>query len=56
MKLVGALNIAFLGGVIIVSLLALRASMRLTLVGLLCAALTIGMYAAPLSVMVGPPP
>ncbi|PIN05381.1 Multitransmembrane protein [Handroanthus impetiginosus] len=51
MKLVGAVNIAFLGAVIIVTLLALRGDTRVTLVGLLCAALTIGMYAAPLSAM-----
>ncbi|KAK4406696.1 Bidirectional sugar transporter SWEET16, partial [Sesamum angolense] len=50
-KLVAALNFGFLGAVIIVTLLALRGGMRLTLVGLLCAGLTIGMYAAPLSAM-----
>ncbi|KAL8553929.1 hypothetical protein ACS0TY_002258 [Phlomoides rotata] len=52
MKLVGLLNVAFLGGVVLVTLLAIRGdSMRITLVGLLCAGLTVGMYAAPLSSM-----
>ncbi|KAK6121143.1 hypothetical protein DH2020_045131 [Rehmannia glutinosa] len=51
MKLVAALDVGFLGAVIIVTLLALKGGMRITLVGLLCAGLTIGMYAAPLSAM-----
>ncbi|KAH6762519.1 Nodulin MtN3 family protein [Perilla frutescens var. hirtella] len=50
-KLVAAVNVAFLGGVIIVTLLAFRGGVRITLVGILCAGLTIGMYAAPLSAM-----
>ncbi|KAI3472470.1 hypothetical protein Pfo_031165 [Paulownia fortunei] len=51
LKLAAALNVGFLGVVIIVTLLALRGGMRLTLVGLLCAGFTIGMYAAPLAAM-----
>ncbi|XP_011092096.1 bidirectional sugar transporter SWEET16 [Sesamum indicum] len=50
-KLVAALNVGFLGAVITVTLLALRGATHITLVGLLCAGLTIGMYAAPLSAM-----
>ncbi|KAG8363859.1 hypothetical protein BUALT_Bualt19G0066400 [Buddleja alternifolia] len=50
-KLAGAVNVVFFGAVIIVTLVALRDGMRITLVGFLCAALTVGMYAAPLSVM-----
>ncbi|XP_042049910.1 bidirectional sugar transporter SWEET16-like [Salvia splendens] len=50
-KLVAAVNVAFLGIVIIITLLALKGETRITLVGLLCAGLTIGMYAAPLSAM-----
>ncbi|XP_057778758.1 bidirectional sugar transporter SWEET16-like [Salvia miltiorrhiza] len=48
-KLVAALNVAFLGVVIMATLLALKGDIRITFVGLLCAGLTIGMYAAPLS-------
>lgn len=51
-KLVAILNVGFLGLVIAVTLLAMHGSLRLTFVGILCAALTIGMYAAPLSAMV----
>ncbi|GAA0142499.1 hypothetical protein LIER_03385 [Lithospermum erythrorhizon] len=50
-KLVAILDIGFLGVVIGVTLLALHGNIRLTLVGLICAGLTIGMYAAPLSSM-----
>ncbi|KAG2694735.1 hypothetical protein I3760_08G159000 [Carya illinoinensis] len=50
-KLVAILNVGFLGLVIAVTLLAMHGSLRLTFVGILCAALTIGMYAAPLSAM-----
>ncbi|KAE8010259.1 hypothetical protein FH972_006644 [Carpinus fangiana] len=50
-KLVGILNVGFLGLVIAVSLVALHGSVRLTFVGILCAALTVGMYASPLSAM-----
>ncbi|OMP03250.1 SWEET sugar transporter [Corchorus olitorius] len=50
-KLVAILNVGFLGAVIAVTLLAIHGNMRLTFVGILCAALTIGMYASPLSAM-----
>ncbi|PKI49770.1 bidirectional sugar transporter SWEET16-like [Punica granatum] len=51
MKLAALLNIGFLGSVIAVTLLALHGNLRLTFVGILCACLTIGMYASPLAVM-----
>lgn len=51
-KLVAILNVGFLGAVIVVALLAIHGNLRITFVGILCAALTIGMYAAPLSAMV----
>ncbi|XVF06015.1 hypothetical protein REPUB_Repub06bG0011700 [Reevesia pubescens] len=50
-KLVAVLNVGFLGAVIAVTLLAMHGKMRLTFVGILCAGLTIGMYASPLSAM-----
>ncbi|KAE8660212.1 Bidirectional sugar transporter SWEET16 [Hibiscus syriacus] len=50
-KLVAVLDVGFLGAVIAVTLLAIHGNMRLAFVGILCAALTIGMYASPLSVM-----
>ncbi|XP_073260031.1 bidirectional sugar transporter SWEET16-like isoform X1 [Populus alba] len=50
-KLVAILNVGFLGVVIAVALLAIHENLRITFVGILCAALTIGMYAAPLSAM-----
>ncbi|EOY11538.1 hypothetical protein QUC31_009429 [Theobroma cacao] len=50
-KLVAVLDVGFLGAVIAVTLLAIHGSMRLTFVGILCAGLTIGMYASPLSAM-----
>lgn len=52
-KLVAILNAGFLGVVIAITLLAMHGSLQTTFVGVLCAALTIGMYAAPLSAMVG---
>lgn len=52
MKLVAILDVAFLGGVIALTLLAFHGSFRLTFVGVLCAGLTVGMYASPLSAMV----
>ncbi|KAI8028636.1 Bidirectional sugar transporter SWEET16 [Camellia lanceoleosa] len=51
MKLVAIFDVGFLGAVIAVTLLAIHGSLRFTVVGILCAALTIGMYAAPLAVM-----
>lgn len=50
-KLVAVLDVGFLGAVIAVTLLAIHGKTRLTFVGILCAALTIGMYAAPLAAM-----
>ncbi|XWS57484.1 hypothetical protein CRYUN_Cryun09bG0178200 [Craigia yunnanensis] len=50
-KLVAVLNVGFLGAVIAVALLAIHGNTRLTFVGILCAGLTIGMYASPLSAM-----
>lgn len=51
-KLVAILDVGFLGAVIAITLLAMHGNLRLTFVGILCAALTIGMYASPLAVMV----
>lgn len=51
-KLVAAINIGFLGAVVLVTQLAFHGSLRITLIGILCAGLTIGMYAAPLAAMV----
>uniref|UniRef100_A0A0A9EI75 Bidirectional sugar transporter SWEET n=1 Tax=Arundo donax TaxID=35708 RepID=A0A0A9EI75_ARUDO len=50
-KLVLAVNVGFLAAVVVVVLVALQGGARLFAVGLLCAALTIGMYAAPLGAM-----
>ncbi|KAL6902062.1 hypothetical protein ACP4OV_004938 [Aristida adscensionis] len=50
-KLVLAVNVGFLAAVVVVTLLALHGGARLLAVGLLCAALTIGMYAAPMAAM-----
>lgn len=52
MKLVAITNVGFFGAVIAVTLLAIHGNMRLTVVGILCAGLTVGMYASPLAVMV----
>ncbi|XP_010259506.1 PREDICTED: bidirectional sugar transporter SWEET16-like isoform X1 [Nelumbo nucifera] len=51
MKLVALLNVGCLGLVIAVTLLAIHGSLRLTVVGFLCAGLTLGMYASPLVAM-----
>ncbi|XP_030459966.1 bidirectional sugar transporter SWEET16-like isoform X1 [Syzygium oleosum] len=51
MKLVAIINVGFFGAVIAVTLLAIHGNMRLTVVGILCAGLTVGMYASPLAVM-----
>ncbi|KAJ3683691.1 hypothetical protein LUZ60_013918 [Juncus effusus] len=50
-KVVAVVNIGFYALVVLVTLLALHGSVRLLIVGLLCAALTIGMYAAPMAAM-----
>lgn len=51
LKLVGLFNVVFYGSVIGATLLAMHGSLRLTFVGIICAALTNGMYASPLAVM-----
>ncbi|PIA61328.1 hypothetical protein AQUCO_00300698v1 [Aquilegia coerulea] len=51
LKLVGALNIVCFGLVIVLILLAVHGSSRLTILGFLCAGLTLGMYASPLSAL-----
>ncbi|TKV96198.1 hypothetical protein SEVIR_9G414000v4 [Setaria viridis] len=50
-KLVLAVNVGFLAAVVVVTLAALHGGARLLTVGVLCAVLTIGMYAAPLGAM-----
>ncbi|XP_028547803.1 bidirectional sugar transporter SWEET16-like isoform X3 [Dendrobium catenatum] len=50
-KMVGLLNVGVIGVVILVTHLALHGSLRLLVMGSLCAALTIGMYASPLYAM-----
>ncbi|KAK8542383.1 hypothetical protein V6N13_137043 [Hibiscus sabdariffa] len=50
-NLVAVLDVVVLGAVIAVTLLAIHGTKRLMFVGILCTGLTIGMYAAPLSVM-----
>ncbi|RWW77034.1 hypothetical protein BHE74_00014833 [Ensete ventricosum] len=51
-KLVGMLNVGFFGAVVVVTLVSVHASRRLLVVGFLCAALTVGMYASPMAAMV----
>ncbi|KAB2048634.1 hypothetical protein ES319_A13G125100v1 [Gossypium barbadense] len=50
-KLVCVVNVGVLGTVTAVTLFAVHKNTRLTFVGILCTALTIGMYASPLSAM-----
>lgn len=50
--LVGILNIGIPGPVIAATLIAFHGTARHTFIGILCAVVTIAMYAAPLSVMV----
>ncbi|EOY11536.1 hypothetical protein QUC31_009430 [Theobroma cacao] len=50
-KLVAVLDVGFPGVLIAVTLLAIHGNTRLAFVGILCAVLTIGMYASHLSVM-----
>ncbi|XP_074274169.1 bidirectional sugar transporter SWEET16-like [Silene latifolia] len=47
----GVLNIGFVGAVIAVTLLAIHGSLPITVVGFVCATLTIFMYASPLTAM-----
>ncbi|XP_024963277.1 bidirectional sugar transporter SWEET16-like [Cynara cardunculus var. scolymus] len=51
LKLVAVLNIGFFGGVVAVTLGAFHGNERLLISGIICAGLTIGMYASPLSAM-----
>uniref|UniRef100_A0A0D9VTV1 Bidirectional sugar transporter SWEET n=1 Tax=Leersia perrieri TaxID=77586 RepID=A0A0D9VTV1_9ORYZ len=51
LKVVLAVNVASLAAVVVVALVALHGGVRLFVVGVLCAALTIGMYAAPMAAM-----
>ncbi|XP_043710628.1 bidirectional sugar transporter SWEET16-like [Telopea speciosissima] len=51
MKLVAVLNIGFFGLVVGLSLLVIHRGLRLTVVGTICAGLTLGMYASPLAAM-----
>lgn len=51
-KVVLAVNVGALAAVVAVALVALHGGVRLFVVGVLCAALTIGMYAAPMAAMV----
>ncbi|MCL7023474.1 hypothetical protein MKW94_029286, partial [Papaver nudicaule] len=48
LKLAGILNVGFYLTVVLITLLATRGTVRLTVVGFLCAGLTLGMYASPL--------
>uniref|UniRef100_A0ACD5XLE6 Uncharacterized protein n=1 Tax=Avena sativa TaxID=4498 RepID=A0ACD5XLE6_AVESA len=50
-KVVLAVNVCFFAAVVLVGLLALHGAVRLFAVGMVCAALTIGMYAAPMAAM-----
>ncbi|XP_062084855.1 bidirectional sugar transporter SWEET17-like [Humulus lupulus] len=50
-KLFAILDVGFFGSVIVLTLFAIREELKLTFVGILCSALTIAMYASPLTVM-----
>lgn len=51
MKLAGILNIGFLGALVVIVLVAVHGEIRLTILGFICAGLTLGMYASPLAAM-----
>ena len=51
-KVVVGVNICFFAAVVVVGLVALHGAVRLFAVGVLCSALTIAMYAAPMAAMV----
>uniref|UniRef100_A0A1D1YY47 Bidirectional sugar transporter SWEET n=1 Tax=Anthurium amnicola TaxID=1678845 RepID=A0A1D1YY47_9ARAE len=51
-RLVALLNVGFLGAVILVTRLAIHGNMRLLVVGSMCSALTVGMYASAMAAMV----
>ncbi|PKA58419.1 Bidirectional sugar transporter SWEET16 [Apostasia shenzhenica] len=50
-KWVGLLNLGAVGVVILITYFAIKGNSRLLAIGSICAALTVGMYAAPLSAM-----
>uniref|UniRef100_A0A1D1YG29 Bidirectional sugar transporter SWEET16 n=1 Tax=Anthurium amnicola TaxID=1678845 RepID=A0A1D1YG29_9ARAE len=50
-RLVALLNVGFLGAVILVTRLAIHGNMRLLVVGSMCSALTVGMYASAMAAM-----
>uniref|UniRef100_A0A0E0KDJ6 Bidirectional sugar transporter SWEET n=1 Tax=Oryza punctata TaxID=4537 RepID=A0A0E0KDJ6_ORYPU len=50
-KVVLAVNVGAMAAAVVVALVALHGGVRLFVVGVLCAALTIGMYAAPMAAM-----
>ncbi|KAK1277692.1 Bidirectional sugar transporter SWEET16 [Acorus gramineus] len=50
-KIVAILNIGCFGGVILVTLLVIHGSVRLVVIGVMCAVLTVGMYASPMAAM-----
>uniref|UniRef100_A0ACD5WVZ5 Uncharacterized protein n=1 Tax=Avena sativa TaxID=4498 RepID=A0ACD5WVZ5_AVESA len=50
-KVVLAVNVCFFAAVVLVGLLALHGAVRLFAVGMVCSAITIGMYAAPMAAM-----
>ncbi|KAL6964710.1 hypothetical protein U1Q18_035768 [Sarracenia purpurea var. burkii] len=50
-KLAAILDVGFLGSVMVVGLVAIHGHFRLIFIGVICSALTVGMYAAPLSSM-----
>ncbi|RZC53093.1 hypothetical protein C5167_011946 [Papaver somniferum] len=52
LKLAGIVNVGFYGAVLLITLLATHGGLRLTVVGFICAGFTLGMYGAPLGVMV----
>ncbi|XP_058077005.1 bidirectional sugar transporter SWEET16-like isoform X3 [Magnolia sinica] len=51
-KLVTILNVGLFGAVIVVALFAIHGSVRLTMIGFMCAGLTLGMYGSPMAAMV----
>ncbi|XP_058077004.1 bidirectional sugar transporter SWEET16-like isoform X2 [Magnolia sinica] len=50
-KLVTILNVGLFGAVIVVALFAIHGSVRLTMIGFMCAGLTLGMYGSPMAAM-----
>lgn len=50
--LVGAMDVCFLGIVVLVTVFALHGPIQLAFLGMLCTALTVVMYASPLLALV----